>query len=264
MTTACSLYFRFFEFAGPDADELMLSVLFTFGFLVGAATYVSVLFALHWIASCQFLLTIRLALVYGLLFSCLKILGSGSDDIQGVHVLMLVPFCLGGFINRYHGWQATAWGCEYREPRKLGIADMMDVTAAIALTLAMTQTSELKTFRAAGLVCIVPACGVAAACGLHVWGRLAVLCNDDSRRQGACNLWIAGNAVVSILIGLMTLLQIEQSPANLLALLLIPFLYVTLRFSTAVALSWLRACGWQMNAPHDQSVQRHSGSAVDR
>ncbi|MGB7346678.1 MAG: hypothetical protein WBD20_20825 [Pirellulaceae bacterium] len=235
---------------GDSSFVFKFFVMLTIVPLAGALAYVAVLFTLHWVAACQLFFTIRLAIIYAIIFFCLKILAIGGFPIEGGHVLLLAPFSAFGFVQHRRGWVALAWGKAQRPRRPVGIVDLLDATSAIALTFAMTRTAD---FELAGLACVVPAAIVMAFTGAHVWGRVQMLSTHRSAVETGQVIWHTGNAFAALLLFLISATAIRESPAGLFSLLLVPVLMLVVNHWSRFAMSWLRWCGWRLE---NQNFQR--------
>ncbi|NND96786.1 MAG: hypothetical protein HKN47_05585 [Pirellulaceae bacterium] len=212
--------------------------------LAAAMLYIAVLFTSHWFASCQLPLTLRLALIYTTIYFGLQIVAANAGDrIEGAHVLLFAPFCGGGLIQFRRGWRALAWQQKPRGPKRLNIRMMMDITAAVALTIATMQTVTIKE---QSFACLLPASAIMAVVGMHTWGRLTRMCQDQDQRDVGFMMWAIGNAIAAVCLFITFAGLSGHSPAMvIMGLLLIPMLLLSLQLWTALSIAWLRACGWR-------------------
>ena len=219
----------------------------TLAYLPLAGAYVAVLFALHLIGSCRLPLTIRLSLVYAVLFiSLAAILGNFEQPVDSLYVLCAAPFCLGGFVQRRYGrWKASSW-CERSRPsERVSIASLLDVTAAIALTFWMLSVGGHR-YSAAAYLCFVPSALLAAVVGMHVWARLTAISTDSSDVASGFAFWMAGNISLGCIIWLTLALVVARPPQGLMGLVGAALVVVVAHLWTEIPVRWLRACGWTL------------------
>ena len=162
-------------------DKDLTSVLFpTTAALVGVWCYVSTLLTLHTIASCLLPLTCRLTLIFVVIYVSLRLCTViRGDQIEAIHVVMLIPFSLGGLaMRRFRGWRSLAWG-QAPQSMPLTILGLLDVTTAAALTL-MVLTSAIRwaEIEPESLLSFAPASLFMAFFGLHCWLRLCEKCHE--------------------------------------------------------------------------------------
>ncbi|QDT08666.1 hypothetical protein [Planctomycetes bacterium K23_9] len=221
-----------------DNDRLMMIL----APWIGSLVYVSVLFALLWIASCPWLFTARLALIYATIFGFINIVVLSRNDIEPAGILLIVPFAIPGFIQYRRGWTALAWGKYAVARRPLGIVDVMDATASIALTLAITQASE---FELAGALCLIPASMLMMTVGFHVWGRLQTMASQSSQSDQGRMIWGTGCVICGTLIFLMFAMASRESPVGLMGIPMVPITLLSMHYWSALVILWLRWCGWK-------------------
>lgn len=220
------------------------------GIIVGAAIaspfiamiYVAIGITMHVIASCQWPLSFRLAWIYGFLFVCLSIIvvTSQDDQLGGIHVLYLVPFCFGGFIQQWRGWRALSWQQAISPPPMITVRLVMDATAAIALTLAILRIGE---FNPRTLTCWVPTMVMFSAAGMHLWGRLSLMCEDDQDHINGRGMWLTGNVLIAA--GICVVCVAAGSSTIALCIVILPLIYLAAHCWSALAIGWLKACGWR-------------------
>ncbi|MCG8652497.1 MAG: hypothetical protein MI861_21840 [Pirellulales bacterium] len=212
--------------------------------LTGA--YVAVLLALHLIGSCRLPLTIRLMMVYAILYISLSaMLGSSQQSTRSFHVLCATSFCLGGFLQQHlGGWSATSWNRAVMSRSKFAIKDMLDITAAVALTLGI-MSLESRSVSLGAYLCMVPACCVFALIGMHVWARLMSLSDDSSDIVSGSGFWLAGNISLACLIWLVFAISVDETSQYVQGLVTAVLVVLVAHWWTEIPIRWLRACGWK-------------------
>jgi hypothetical protein len=219
----------------------------TLAYLPLAGAYVTVLFSLHVIGSCRLPLTVRLSLVYAVLFiSLAAILGNFQQPVDSLYVLCAAPFCMGGFLQRRYGrWKASSWCEPTGSNERLSIASLLDVTAAIALTFWMLSLGG-HLYSAAAYICFVPAALLAAVVGMHVWARLTAISTDSSDVASGFAFWMAGNISLGCIIWLTMGLVVARPPQGLMGLVGAALVVLVAHLWTEIPVRWLRACGWTL------------------
>ena len=228
-------------------DEDLPLVVFTATIvLLGALCYVATLLTLHTIASSLLPLSLRLTMIFALIYACLRI-GTWSADtpIEAIHVVMLIPFCLGALaLRRFRGWRAMAWN---QSPSSISmiIFGLMDVTAAAALTLmVLTSAIQWADIAPESLLSFVPACLFMTMIGIHCWFRLCALCPISSRAESAYSLWFAINVLAAVVICIGFLSVYAQSRLSFAAFIVAPLALFVAHVGTEIPIRWLRGCGW--------------------
>ncbi len=219
----------------------------TLVYLPLAGAYVTVLFALHVIGSCRLPLTVRLTLVYAVLFiSLAAILGNFQRAVDPLYVLCAAPFCLGGFVQRRYGnWKTLSWSQRSTRSERVSIALLLDVTAAIALTLWMLSLGG-HLYSPAAYLCFVPSSLLAGVVGMHVWARLMAISTDSSDVASGFALWMAGNISLGCIIWLALALMVTRPPQGLMGLVGAALVVLVAHLWTEIPVRWLRACGWTL------------------
>jgi len=214
-------------------------------FLFAAGSYVAALLTLHLFASCQLPISIRLAMIYATIFLCwLAAVWSSGESVTSIQVLCTVPLCLGGFIaRRFRRWRAVSWNQPLEDP-KLTIFSLLDVTAAIALTLGMLTAGNELDLR--GLACFVPSAVILALFGIHVWARLLFICPVGQYAGSGFGIWMAVNVLLAFLIFVSAAVSFSSAPAGLLGFIVAPAALLVAHVWTELPLRWLRGCGWTL------------------
>ena len=211
-------------------------------FLAFASSYPTTVLALQWFASFRAPLSLRLALVYATLYSCLRAATYGlPQHVDGTMVLVSAPICIGGFIQHRRGWSALSWGQSLKPPGKISIASLLDLTAAFAITMGIASTAP---FDADGLSCLIPGSFVTAIVGLHAWGRLTALSDQRKHRDTGLAMWMVGNAIAGCIVFLFIVMSSGGSDVGLLAFVVGPLVVLFAHATTWVPISWLKVCGW--------------------
>lgn len=227
-------------------DEWLTSTAGILACLPLAGAYVAVLFALQLVGSCPFPITIRLLIIYSILFlSLAAVLGNFEVPVDPLLVVYATPFALGSFVQkRYSGWSALRWNQPSVPTERISIATLLDITAAIALTLWLVSISQLP-LSGAGYLCFVPSSLICLIVGLHVWARLTCLSVDSSDRASGQAIWTAGNLTMGCLIWIVLVVIIPEPSRSLLGLAGAVLAVCVNYVYTEIPLRWLRACGWR-------------------
>ena len=206
--------------------------------------YVVLLMTTQWFASCQLPLCVRFGLVFATIFCCVQILAMDiGEPITGAQVLMISAVCWGGFVQQHRGWRALHWQETLRTKKKLSIGEMLDVTATIALILAMLQTEAIPP---QALLCFIPGAIFMMALGMHVWGRLTALCTNRTLAENGFVAWVVGHILWAVL----GVLLFNQD-LGIWVFVLLPVIFALIQVLTAVPLWWLSICGWHFDRrPH--------------
>ena len=204
-----------------------------------ASIYMSLVLTSHWIASLKLPLAIRVAMVFAFTHLCLRMVTAESSDCS--HIFAASAFSLGGFFQHHAGWQAIAWRQQPAEKRKLTIASMLDVTAVLALILAMLQTFD---FQIEMLVCFGPGALIFGFVGMHTWGRLTKLCDSERHQSDGQAIWWIGNGTLATALFLSLVGTRNISLAA--GLVLLPGLIAIIHLQTALFLGWLHVSGWKL------------------
>ena len=214
--------------------------------LLGLLCYVATLLALHTIASCLLPLSFRLTIIFALIYLCLRLATwPFAQSIEAIHVVMLIPFCLGGFVlRRLRSWRALA--CS-QSPASipLTIFGLLDVTAAAALTL-MVLTSAIRwaEIPPESLLSFAPASLGMAVIGTHMWLRLCAICPLSSRAEPAYSLWFTINVIVALCCFLMFSVYYAESDLVFGGFLVAPLVVFVAYIGTEIPIRWLRGWGW--------------------
>jgi hypothetical protein len=227
-------------------EDLTVVVFPTAMMLVGTLCYVSTLLALHTIASSLLPLSLRLTLIFAVIYVCLR-LGTWAtgEPIEAIHVVMLIPFCIGGFIQRrIRRWRSLAWN-QTPQSIPMTILGLMDVTAAAALTL-MVLTSAIRwaDIEPESLLSFAPSSLFMALIGMHCWIRLCALCPMSARAESAYGLWFTINLLIAFIVFIGFLTVYAQSKLAFGAFIVAPLGVVMAHVGTEVPIRWLRGCGW--------------------
>ncbi len=219
-------------------------------FFVGTGSYVATLLAMQLFATCQLPISIRLSMIYVICFlGWLAAAWFFGEPITAVHVIWFAPLCFGGLVQHaLNGWRAVSWNQTIVKP-KLTIFSLLDVTAAIALTLALVTAQGDFDWR--GLACYVPAAVVFALLGMHVWARLACLSSTRQRRDTGFGIWMAVNLVLALLIFLVYAVSGGNTPTGILGFISAPLALFVAHVWTEIPLRWLRGCGWALVRTND-------------
>lgn len=229
-----------------DDQDLTMVVFPTTVMLMVTLCYVTTLLSLHTIASCMLPLCLRLTLIFVVIYICLR-LGTWTtgDHIDAIHVVMLIPFCAGAFLQRrIRRWRALAWN---QTPLSIPmtISGLMDVTAAAALTLmVLTSAIQWAEIEPESLLSFAPSSLLMAVLGMHCWLRLCALCPISARAESAYELWFVINLLVAFLVWIGFLSFYAQSRLALGAFVVAPLGIIFAHIGTEIPIRWLRGCGW--------------------
>lgn len=223
-----------------DAAQLM-------AYLPVAGAYVTVLLALQLVGCCRLPLTVRVSLVYAILFiSLAAVLGNFEQPVDPMYVICAAPLALGGFVlRRYGDWNAVSWNQFARSSGKLSIATLLDVTASIALTIWFISLSR-HAHNPAAYLCFVPAAVAGGVIGLHGWARLMAICSDSSDVTSGFAFWMAGNIGLGCLVWLTLAVAVNQPSQGLMGLIGALLVVVVAQLWTEIPIRWLRGCGWTL------------------
>lgn len=181
------------------------------------ACYVSIQLVVQLIAICQLPLSVRLLLVFGTIYACcLAIYLFENESLSIGYVLFWAPCCLTGLVmRRARGWRALACG-QGRAESKITILSLMDVTAAIAMTLALLSVLQSETDAGGeSLFCFAIATSLLGIAGLHVWARLAGLCPIRDRADSGMGIWLSLNVVGAFFIFVIFAVSYSASPGQI-------------------------------------------------
>ena len=228
-------------------DELLGVVLTTTVLLVATLCYVTTLIALHTIASCLLPLSVRLTVVFAVIYGGLRLATwSDNEPVQALHAIMLMPFCIGGFFQRrIRGWRALALN-QIPEAKPLTILGLLDVTTAVALTLALlTTTVNWADIGPVGLLVFAPSSLLMMVIGMHCWSRLCILSPISAQADSGNGIWLAINHsnAFFILIGFLAIHS--QSRLAFLAFIVAPMTVLVAHIGTEIPIRWLRGSGWR-------------------
>ncbi len=228
-------------------DELMGVVFTATVLLVATLCYVTTLISLHTIASTLLPLSVRLSLVFAVIYGGLQLATwSTNEPVQTLHVIMLMPFCMGGFFQRhFRGWRALALH-QIAAAKPLTILGLLDVTTTVALTLAvLTTTVNWADVGPVGLLVFAPSSLLMAVIGMHGWSRLCVLSPISSQADTGNGIWLAINHsnAFFVLIGFLAIHS--QSRLAFLAFIVAPLTVLVAHIGTEIPIRWLRAAGWR-------------------
>lgn len=212
-------------------------------FFFGSGSYFATLLAMQLFATCQLPISLRLSMIYLICFLGWNAAAwSFGERITPVIVIWYAPLCFGGLVQHaLNGWRAVSWNQTIAKP-KLTIFSLLDVTAAIALTLALVTAQDDLDWR--GLACYVPAAVVLALLGMHVWARLACLSAISQRRDMGFGIWMAINVILAFLIFLIYAVSSGNTPTGILGFISAPLALLVAHAWTEIPLRWLRGCGW--------------------
>lgn len=197
--------------------------------------------AMQLIISARAPLTIQLFLIYGLVILVISAITKFGVSPESIPLCCLI--CAGGFALRHgYGWTCLSWGqgaC--KGSRKLSIATLLDLTAAIALTLALLSAGNQDAISRfiQGSICMLPGGCLIAVFGLLPWFRLLNLATTVPIRDLGSTLWFGFN----VLIALVAFAMIAKDDVPL-ALLVAVAMAIVAHLQTAIMLAWLRLCGW--------------------
>ncbi len=228
-------------------DDEFVGVAFTTTVLLTATVcYVTTLLALHTIASSLLPLSLRLALIFAVIYVCLRLATwPTSDHVQALHVIMLMPFCFGSFFQRhFRRWRSLALN-QIPHARPLTISVLMDVTTAAALTLTvLTSAVQWTDVGPVGLLVFVPSSVLMGVIGMLCWSRLCVLCPISTQAESGNGIWLAINQsnAFFVLIGFLAIYS--QSRLVFLAFIVAPLTVLVAHIGTEIPIRWLRGCGW--------------------
>jgi hypothetical protein len=153
---------------------------------------------------------------------------------------------LGGFVQRRYGnWKTLSWSQRSTRSERVSIALLLDVTAAIALTLWMLSLGG-HLYSPAAYLCFVPSSLLAGVVGMHVWARLTAISTDSSDVASGFALWMAGNISLGCIIWLALALMVTRPPQGLMGLVGATLVVVVAHLWTEIPVRWLRACGWTL------------------
>ncbi len=227
------------------ADDVVNShVTFICYFLIAAAVYPTATMTLQFFASLRLPLSIRILLVYVAVFAFLRAITFGIQvPVTGSAVLVCAGICIGGLIQQwFNGWYALSWGQKAEPPGKISIAALLDLTAAIAITMGLASAAEIDPGRLSFL--FLPWL-ILAPIGMQGWGRLTSLCAGRRDRDLGFAIWMTGSAVWGCLIFLILVLAGSGSPFVLFGFLIGPAVVFVAHLTTVAPIAWLRACGWK-------------------
>ncbi len=188
----------------------------SFVLVLAALVYPTSVLALQLIASLSCPLTVRLLLVYATLYACLQSIGTSiRAPIDAEVLLFCTPICAGGFIQHWiRGWNAIGWAQQPRPAAKVTIASLLDLTAAIAVTMGIASTIDINP---EGLLCLLPTFLIMGVLGMHSWSRLLSLSDEKLDRDAGFALWMVGNAMWGC--GVFLLIAVAGSQWTVTALL---------------------------------------------
>jgi hypothetical protein len=229
-------------------DELSLTIASATVMFAVAGCYMVTLLALHTIACSTLSLALRLALVFVVTYGGLRFATWASDArIEVIHVLLLLPFCGGGFFaRRFRHWRTLAW---HQSPRSspLTIMSLLDVTAATALILTVvTSAIAWSEIEIDGLLCFIPGSLLMAAIGMHCWARLCVLSPISAEAESGYGIWMAVNIANAFFVFLGFVIFLSQTRMSFAAFIVAPLTVVFAHVATEIPIRWLRSCGWTM------------------
>ncbi|MFK8111981.1 MAG: hypothetical protein AB8B91_07250 [Rubripirellula sp.] len=232
-------------FSQMRMDSRLQEALFGIGgFLVLVACYTSLALAIQVIVACDLPLAVRLGILYVLVFAAgfLASTGQASTQDKLSTVLLLLPLGLGGFFMRRGGWRAFAWRQSPSETR-ISISSLMDVTAAIALTLAVVNLTGAKVL---GLGCYVITALMLAVMGLHLWVRLMEICPVLHRGETGRGVWLSLNIAIAFFVFVGFTTSFSSTPVALVGFIAAPSTVVVAHYGTLIPLRWLSGLGWTM------------------
>jgi hypothetical protein len=229
-------------------------------FLVAAAVYPAMLVTLQLFASCALPLAVRLLLVYAGIFSFLRALTFDiGTTIDGWTVIAATGICLGGFVQQLRGWTALPWGQEAKPRGRISIATLLDLTAAMAITMGIASTTDINP---SGVVYLLLGWLVMMLVGMHGWGRLTSLCDGRMERDMGFAIWMSGSAIWGCCVFLLIVMSGGGSPKALLAFVIGPLIVLISQLTTQAPIYWLRACGWRF--ARAERTESSSGEILNR
>jgi len=236
-----------FVASDPDRGQELSDVIVTATImLVAAGCYTTTLFTLHTIASSLLPLSFRLFLVFAVIYGCLRLSTWFSEVPVGVvHVIGLMPFCIGGFFQRWmRRWRCLAWN-QIPRTSQLTISGLMDMTTTAALSLAvLTVAIQWSEVEIEQLLLFIGSVPVFAVIGMHCWIRLYALCPISSQAESGYGIWLAINLSIAFFSFAAFLVIYSQSAYGLGAFIIAPTTVLIAHVATEIPIRWLRGCGW--------------------
>lgn len=214
--------------------------------LVMVGCYVTTLLTLHAIASSLLPLSLRLVLIFAIIYICLRLTTwSGEQPVLAVHVILVMPLCVGGFFQRrIRRWRSLAWNQTPQAP-PLTILGLLDATTATALALTvLTSAIQWNEVELESVLLFIPAALFMSVVGMHCWTRLCALCPITAKAESGYGIWLAINVSIAFFVFLGFLSFNAQSRFAFLAFIIAPAAVLIAHIGTEVPLRWLRGCGW--------------------
>ncbi len=214
--------------------------------LIIVGCYVTTMITLHTIASSLLPLSLRLIMIFAVIFGCLRLATWSTDEpILALYAIILMPLCVGGFLQRrVRRWRSLAWN-QTAEALPLTISGLLDATTAAALVLAvLTSAIQWNEIEIETLLLFVPGALVMAVVGMHCWIRLCALCPISTQAESAYGIWLAINVSIAFFVFLGFLSFNAQSRFAFLAFVVAPAAVLIAHIGTEIPIRWLRGCGW--------------------
>jgi hypothetical protein len=214
--------------------------------LIMVGCYVTTLLTLHTIASSLLPLSFRLILIFAVIYICLRLSTWSADEpILAIHVIVLMPLCIGGFFQRrVRRWRSLAWN-QTPQALPLTISGLLDVTTAAALVLTvLTSAIQWNETRPEGVLLFVASALLMAVVGMHCWTRLCALCPISAQAESGYGIWFAINVSIAFFVFLGFLSFNAQSKFAFLAFIIAPAAVLIAHVGTEIPIRWLRGCGW--------------------
>ena len=230
-----------------DLDREVTSVVLPAAItLLIVGCYVTTLLTLHTIASSLLPLSLRLVLIFSVIYVCLTLTAwSSEESVQPIHAILLMPLCVGGFFQRrVRRWRSLAWN-QTPEDLPTTISGLLDTTTAAALVLTvLTSIIQWNEVEPEAVLLFVASALLMAVVGMHCWTRLCALCPISTKAESGYGIWLAINISVAFFVFLGFLSFNAQSKFAFLAFIIAPTAVLIAHLGTEIPIRWLRGCGW--------------------